>query len=83
MLSVLYDMGARVQEMIDMTAGDIRLEEPAQVRISGKGRRVRVGILYISPISVQLNKMRPANPQQAQQPVSTLADNTLYCYGFR
>lgn len=42
LLSVLYDTGARVQELIDMTAGDVRLEAPAQVRILGKGRKVRV-----------------------------------------
>ena len=42
MLSVLYDTGARVQELIDLTAGDVRLEAPAQVRILGKGRKVRI-----------------------------------------
>ena len=42
LLSVLYDTGVRVQELIDLTAGDVRLESPAQVRILGKGRKVRV-----------------------------------------
>lgn len=42
LLSLLYDTGARVQEIINMTAGDVRLESPAQVRILGKGRKVRV-----------------------------------------
>jgi len=42
LLSVLYDTGARVQELINLTAGDVRLEAPAQVRILGKGRKVRV-----------------------------------------
>jgi len=42
LLSVLCDTGARVQELIDLTAGDVRLETPAQVRILGKGRKVRV-----------------------------------------
>ena len=42
LLSVLYDTGARVQELIDLTAGDVRLEAPAQVRILGKGRKVRI-----------------------------------------
>ena len=41
MLSVLYDTGARVQELIDMTAGDVRLEPPAQIRLFGKGRKMR------------------------------------------
>ncbi|MDO5215746.1 site-specific integrase [Legionella pneumophila] len=42
LLSVLYDTGARVQELIDLTVGDVRLETPAQVRILGKGRKIRV-----------------------------------------
>lgn len=42
LLSVLYDTGARVQEIINMTVGDVRLDSPAQVRILGKGRKVRI-----------------------------------------
>jgi site-specific recombinase XerD len=41
LLSVLYDTGARVQEIINLSVGDIRLEVPAQVRLSGKGRKIR------------------------------------------
>lgn len=42
LLSVLYDTGARVQELIDMSAGDLRLTNPAQIRILGKGRKIRI-----------------------------------------
>lgn len=42
LLSVLYDTGARVQELIDLTAADVRLDSPAQVRILGKGRKIRI-----------------------------------------
>lgn len=42
MLSVLYDTGARVQELIDLNANDVRLASPAQIRLMGKGRKVRV-----------------------------------------
>ncbi len=41
LLSVLYDTGARVQELIDLSVGDIRLESPAQLRLLGKGRKMR------------------------------------------
>ena len=41
LLSVLYDTGARVQELIDLNAGDVRLDPPAQVRLMGKGRKMR------------------------------------------
>lgn len=42
LLSVLYDTGARVQELIDIKVRDLRLESPAQIRLSGKGNKTRV-----------------------------------------
>lgn len=41
LLSVLYDTGARVTELIDLSVRDVRLESPAQIRIVGKGERTR------------------------------------------
>jgi len=41
LLSLLYDTGARVQEIIDLTIRDIRLDPPAQIRLTGKGRKTR------------------------------------------
>jgi site-specific recombinase XerD len=41
LLSVLYDTGARVQELIDFSVGDVRLDPPPQLRLLGKGRKVR------------------------------------------
>ncbi|HEY6343733.1 MAG TPA: site-specific integrase [Bryobacteraceae bacterium] len=41
LLSVLYDTGARVQELIDLSVGDVRLDAPAQIRLLGKGRKMR------------------------------------------
>ncbi len=41
LLSVLYDTGARVQELIDLLVGDVRLDTPAQLRLMGKGRKMR------------------------------------------
>ena len=38
---MLYDTGARVQELVDLTAGDVRLDPPPQVRLMGKGRKMR------------------------------------------
>ena len=42
MLVLLYDTAARVQELIDVTVRDIRLEQPATVTLHGKGRKTRV-----------------------------------------
>ncbi len=41
LLSVLYDTGARVQELCDLRVRDIRLEKPAIVTLTGKGRKTR------------------------------------------
>lgn len=41
LLCLLYDTGARVQEIIDLTVGDIRLESPATVKLTGKGQKRR------------------------------------------
>jgi len=40
-LSLLYDTGARVSEIISLKVRDIRLENPAKVILYGKGRKFR------------------------------------------
>jgi integrase/recombinase XerD len=42
LLSLLYDSGARVQELIELSLAALRLEAPAQVRLTGKGRKIRI-----------------------------------------
>jgi site-specific recombinase XerD len=41
MLSLLYDSGARVQELADLTPRNLRLEAPFYVTLTGKGRKTR------------------------------------------
>lgn len=41
LLTLLYDSGARVQEIIDLCVRDIRIENPATVNLHGKGRKMR------------------------------------------
>lgn len=41
LLSVLYDTGSRVQELINIKIKDVRLSSPAVVRLHGKGSRIR------------------------------------------
>lgn len=52
MFSVLYDTGARVQELIDLRVGDVRLETPAIVRLTGKGKKIRLVPLMPSTVNV-------------------------------
>jgi site-specific recombinase XerD len=42
MLALMYDSGARVQELIDLTPSSIRLEAPYIVKLLGKGRKERI-----------------------------------------
>ena len=41
LLSVLYDTGARVQELIDIKVCDLTLESPSVVELTGKGNKIR------------------------------------------
>ena len=40
-LSVLYDTGARVQELVDLRLRDVRLDAPPIISLTGKGRKTR------------------------------------------
>lgn len=40
-MTLLYDSGARVQELCDLKIRDIRLESPAIVTLTGKGQKTR------------------------------------------
>jgi len=41
LLAVLYDTGARVGELVDLAVRDVRLDPPALVALTGKGRKTR------------------------------------------
>lgn len=42
LLSLMYDSGARVQEMIDLTPAMIKLDTPCTVKLIGKGKKARI-----------------------------------------
>ena len=41
LMSVLYDTGARVQELIDIKVSDVILDSPSVVVLTGKGNKIR------------------------------------------
>ncbi len=41
LLVLLYDTGARVQELVDLQLKDIRLTHPAIIKLTGKGKKAR------------------------------------------
>lgn len=51
-LTLLYDTGARVQEIIDLNLCDLKLSPPTTVKLLGKGQKIR-----IIPIMPQTTKI--------------------------
>ncbi|MDD3041082.1 tyrosine-type recombinase/integrase [Bacteroides sp.] len=67
LLSLLYESGCRVQEIIDIQLGNISFHTPATITVTGKGRKVRVipiSTNVISIISRYTAKYHIMNPQQ-------------------
>jgi site-specific recombinase XerD len=52
LFALMFNTGARVQEVLNLRRRDIRLEAPAQVRLLGKGNKVRLCPLW--PATAQL-----------------------------
>jgi integrase/recombinase XerD len=72
LLSVLYDTGARVQELIDLSVGDVRLDPPAQLRLLGKGRKMRAVPLMDNTIPLlrdHLQENHLDRPEQFDKPL--------------
>lgn len=72
LLSILYDTGARVQELIDLSAGDVRLDPPAQVRLMGKGRKMRAVPLMEKTVQLlrdHIHENQLDRPEQFDRPV--------------
>lgn len=72
LLSVLYDTGARVQELIDLNAGDVRLDPPPHVRLMGKGRKMRAVPLMDATVELLRDHRRENRldrPEHADKPL--------------
>lgn len=54
LLSLMYDTGSRVQEVIDLTAEMVRLDKPSTIRLKGKGKKTRI----IPMLEDQVNLLR-------------------------
>jgi len=60
LLSLLYDSGARVQELADLKVGDIRAESPATAKLTGKGNKKRI-VPLMKPMSELLKQYLKEN----------------------
>lgn len=74
LMSVLYDTGARVQELIDLRAGDTFLETPAVVQLTGKGNKTRrVPLMKNTVLLLQRYKLEQKldSPSKNEHPLFT------------
>ena len=55
LLSLMYDTGARVQEMIDLTPSAIHLDKPYTIQITGKGNKTRIVPLLEKQVNILQN----------------------------
>ena len=79
LLSVLYDSGARVQEIADLVVGDMRLQKPATVRLTGKGNKKRIVPLMeptVQLLQQYLNENHLLSSDKYYQPVFTNRSKT-------
>jgi len=52
LIQLLYNTGARVQEIADLCIGDLRFEKPATVILTGKGRKTRTIPLWVETVQL-------------------------------
>ncbi|HEY3379807.1 MAG TPA: site-specific integrase [Armatimonadota bacterium] len=72
LLSLLYDTGARVQEIADLRIRDVRLAEPAQIRLTGKGRKTRIVPLMrntVALLTTYLEEHDTGHPTREERPL--------------
>lgn len=78
LLCLLYDSGCRVQELADIKVCDIRLTAPAQVTVTGKGRKTRV-----VPLTAETKEIIAAYIKENHLEQSAKLDTPLFynCHG--
>lgn len=72
LLALLYDTGARVQELVDVRVRDIRLADPPVLTLTGKGRKRRVVPLMAATatlVAAYLIEHRLDRPEFRDHPV--------------
>ncbi len=52
LLQLMYNTGARVQELADITVADMRFDTPATVTVTGKGRKKRIIPLWEETVQI-------------------------------
>jgi site-specific recombinase XerD len=64
LLALMFNTGARVQEIVDLNANDLQLEKPFQLKLRGKGNKTRVCPLWPQTALVLRQFMSGAYPDK-------------------
>lgn len=75
-LSLLYDSGARVQELIDLSPSDISLNKPYSVKIRGKGNKKRLVPLMDAQVRILVAYMKMSRLIEPNEATSPLFSNS-------
>lgn len=72
LLSLMYDSAARVQEICDLRARDVRLQKPHTITLTGKGRKTRFVPIMASTVgllSEYISENKLDRPKKADAPL--------------
>ena len=64
LIALMYDTGARVQEVADLTVRNIRLSEPYTITITGKGNKARIVPLMKEQMNLLIRYMQENDLQE-------------------
>lgn len=73
MFSLMFNTGARVQEILNLCVRDVRVESPCQVRLLGKGNKVR-----LCPIWPQTARLLDNLIRMREDGTATVADKPVF-----
>jgi integrase/recombinase XerD len=76
LMVVLYDAGARVQELIDLKVCEVRLAQPSTITLTGKGNKKRVVPILAKTRSLIESYMAENQLSQSGRQQSTLFHNS-------
>jgi site-specific recombinase XerD len=77
LLRVLYDTGARVQELCDLSMRDVRQDSPPSIQLTGKGRKTRIVPLMAGTVSMLKPYIENAGPNVSGRESSPLFANRV------
>ena len=75
LFALMFNTGARVQEILNLGLQDLRLEPPYQVRLHGKGNKVRLCPLWPTTVKCLRAHIEQQSDTQSDQKITQLFRN--------